>query len=127
MKTSWNCSPAPPPPAATPDLDVDKSGNDVASLSWSAPAGATGYDVVRGDLEDLRGSGGDFSAATTDCLEDNGTGTTLDVAGDPAPGEGVWFLVRALNCGGAGSYDTGQASQIDPRDAGISASGNDCP
>ena len=43
--------------------------------------------------------------------------------GDPAEGQGYWFLVREA----AGSYDTGEPSQVGARDAEIAASGNGCP
>ena len=41
--------------------------------------------------------------------------------------DGFWFLVRGVNCGGSGSYDTGEPSQVGSRDAEIAGSGADCP
>ena len=126
VKTGWTCDPAPAAPSGSPALTVAWSGND-AQLSWTAPAEATGYDVVTGELSTLRSSGGDLSLATTGCLADNRTNTSLIHSETPAAGDGLWFLVRPANCGGPGSYDSGGAMQVGPRDAEIDASGNDCP
>jgi hypothetical protein len=104
----------------------DKSGADLL-LGWAGPAGATGFDVVRGDLGILRSSGGDYSLATQECVAGRHTTTSLPVSGVPAAGEGHWFLVRGANCGGSGTYDSGGIGQAGPRDAGILTSGDGCP
>jgi len=126
VTTGWNCDPAPAVPSGSPGLAVAKSGAD-AELSWAVLAGATGYDVVSGDLATLRSSGGNFATATSACLSDNLTTTALTDSSTPAEGQGVWFLVRGENCGGKGTYDSGGAAQVDLRDAETAASGNDCP
>jgi uncharacterized membrane protein len=108
-------------------LLADKPAPGTARLSWSAIAGATGYDVVRGSLAALRSSGGNFSAATNACLEDDLTATTRDDGDTPDPGDGHWYLVRATSCGGAASFDSGAPSQAASRDAGIEASPYACP
>lgn len=126
VKTSWGCAPPPPVPSASPDLSVDESGMN-AQLSWTAVTGATGYDVQRGSLGTLTSSGGDFTTATTECVADNETGTSVSHAGTPASGEGYWYLVRGANCGGGGTQDTGSGSQVEARDAEIAASSNACP
>jgi hypothetical protein len=81
---------------------------------------------VTGSLDVLRALGGDFLGATSGCLGDNLTTGSARHSVDPDPGQGLWFLVRGVNCGGAGIYDSGQASQYAPRDPGIAASGVDC-
>jgi hypothetical protein len=96
-------------------------------LDWSALPVATGYDVVRGDLAALIQSGGSFTAATRTCVADDATETHVDDPDDPAAEHGFWYLLRAGNCAGAGSYDSVDASQVAPRDAGIAASGAACP
>jgi hypothetical protein len=96
-------------------------------LRWSVPAGATGYDVVEGDLFRLKRSRGDFTYATTGCPGNNLARPELRASGMPSPGEGSWYLVRGLNCGGAGSYDSGSPSQVGLRDAEIDASAGTCP
>jgi hypothetical protein len=96
-------------------------------LDWSAVPGATGYDVVGGRISMLVASGGNFSSATETCYADNVASTSLAIAATPALGDGLWFLVRAVNACGAGSYDSGGPGQMAPRDAGIGASPAGCP
>ena len=126
VKTGWSCAPAPPPPSGSAWLSISNSGAD-AELAWVAVAGATGYDIVAGDLSALRSSRGDYSVAMEDCLANNRTSTTLTVSAIPPAGQGFWFLVRSENCGGRGTCDSGGARQVGLRDAEIGASGNDCP
>ena len=40
-------------------------------LVWTAPAGETLYDVVRGDLATLRQTGGQYIVSTTECAVDD--------------------------------------------------------
>ena len=96
-------------------------------LSWDAVPGASGYDVLRGDLILLHDSGGDFSVATEVCLINNQTATSWGIPANPGPGEGHWFLIRKLEGSLNGTYDSGASSQIGSRDDEIDASGNDCP
>jgi hypothetical protein len=124
IKTGW-CQSTASPPAATPEIAASKNGVDI-QLDWGPVAGAGWYEVVRGDLSDLRSGSGDFAAATGACAADDDDATTVVLVGDPAPGEGIWFAVRAVNCRGKGSYDSTGSGQVAPRDAGITASGNDC-
>jgi len=119
------CSAAAPTELAV--LLVNKPVSGGARLTWAAIPGATGYDVVRGGLGHLRSNLGDFASATGDCLEDNLTDTTADDGDVPAPADGYWYLVRATNCGGAASFDSGAPSQVASRDAGIEASAYACP
>lgn len=126
VKTSWNCSPPPSLPSGSPVLTLGKSGTDT-TLSWGTIAGATGYDVVKGDLTTLRSSGGNFALATNACLSNNRTTTSMPYSNVPTPGEGHWFLVRGENCGGKGTFDSAATHQVGLRDAEIAASGNDCP
>jgi hypothetical protein len=125
VSTAWTCDPPPAVPSGIPDLEVDREGPD-ALLTWTSAAGATGHDVVFGSLGVLRTLGGDFSGATMGCIADNRTTGSVRYEGDPVPGEGLWFLLRGVNCGGAGTYDSGQPSPHAPRDPGIAASGVDC-
>ena len=90
-------------------------------------ATATGYDVVRGGLTALRAGTGDFSIAVDQCLLDDGAVTSLSVPDLPADGDGLFFLVRPVNCGGEGTYDSGAPSQVAPRDAGVEGSAGACP
>jgi LmbE family N-acetylglucosaminyl deacetylase len=111
-----------PAPEGTPGLVVA-----TADLSWSAVPGATGYDVVRGSLGQLLTSGGDFAAATKECLADDLAGTSISYTLPPGPGQASWFLARAVGCGGAGSFNSGAPSQAGDRDPGVAASPLACP
>ena len=97
------------------------------SLSWTSVEGAMLYDVVRGDLDTLNDTAGDFSVATEACVADDVSGTLVDLTEIPPAGTGYWYLVRGQNCDGNGTYDSGGASQVGSRDAEIAGSGNDCP
>lgn len=115
----------PPVPAGLPLLLLSKpvTGSGTARLNWSAVASATGYDIVRGSLFDLRATSGDFSLATGDCLaNDLSARTRSDIII-----QNVWYLVRAVNCGGAGTYNSGDPGQQGSRDVEIEASGVACP
>jgi len=108
------------PPTETPDLTVERD-----RLAWTATGGTIAYDVVRGDIALLHAGGGDFAAATQECLASTTTDITLPYP--PRPGPGDWFLVRGNNCGAAGTWDTGAPSQVGERDAEIDAAVGACP
>ena len=103
------------------DLRVEKT-----RLWWATVPGSSSADVVRGSLSALRASAGDFASpsVTQACLANNRIDSFLVHDETPAPGDGVWYLVRPQP---GGSYDTGAASQIGNRDAEIAASGQSCP
>jgi hypothetical protein len=107
-----------------PPIDLRMSASEAV---WSALPGATGYDIVRGDLGILRSTGGDFAAATQACVQ-NGLASTsvLHTSANPAAGQGYWFLGRTRDAIGLGTYDSGHSSQAGLRDPGIAASGVDC-
>jgi cysteine-rich repeat protein len=107
-------------------VDVRDNGlADVLELSvqrtqlwWgNIEAATSGFDVIQGDLNELRSLGGDFSLATQFCRGDNQTETFLNIASDaPASGEGLWYLLRGQP---GGTYDSGGPGQAAPRDAGL--------
>jgi cysteine-rich repeat protein len=103
------------------DLRVEKT-----RLWWGSLGGAAGYDVVRGDLGTLRSTAGDYADPTTTqiCLANDRVDTFWVHDEAPAPGQGVWYLVRGTP---GGTYDDGSPSQSGTRDAEIAASGNGCP
>ncbi len=121
-----DCSNGPDDGFVVPGLPALALGS-AGGLSWSAVLPSTGYDVVRGDLVTLVTTAGNFTAATTDCLE-NDTAATLTNDGDPpAVGGGFWYLVRAVNCHTAGSWSSGGPGQQGSRDAEIATSAGACP
>jgi hypothetical protein len=112
----------PPPPGEISLLAVTRSMH-----SWNGRADATGYDVVRGGLLTLASSSGDFAVSVDACVANDLAATSLPDTVDPPPGDGYWFLVRAVNCVGVGSYDSGSASQAGSRDAEIQTAPSNCP
>jgi hypothetical protein len=115
-------------PTGTPSVTLARISGSAATLSWTPVSGATGYDVTRGSLVTLRSSLGNFTTATTNCLGNDLAGTSVnDLQGLPT-GQGYWYVLRAVSCGGGASYnDSGPPDQVGPRDAGIAASGLACP
>ena len=82
--------------------------------------------MIRGDLAALRATAGDFSQATTDCLFDDLTGTSLFDSEPPGP-NGLWYLVRELTPRDTGSYESGGTRQLGLRDWEIAAAAASCP
>jgi ELWxxDGT repeat protein len=77
-------------------------------LTWDAtgPIG-TRYDVVRGALAELPAGTG----LSETCVEDDSPDNTSSVPDDPFAGDGYWYLVRADNACGAGTYGVGTSAQ----------------
>ena len=91
-------------------------------ISWSAVADSDGYDVFQGSLTDLLTSAGDFSTSTDYCLAEDQPGTNYQQSlSDGTAAD--FFLVRAVNCGGNGTSDSGGPGQVEGRDSEIGSSG----
>lgn len=116
-----------PLPSGRPAMHVSRTSYGAARLEWNAVVGATGYDIVRGSGQTLRSSAGDFGVATTSCLGDAASSTLLFDTGSVVAGDAAWYLVRAVNCGGKGTYDSSGGGQRGLRDAEIDASSGVCP
>lgn len=97
-------------------------------LSWVAVAGATSYDVVRGDLSALRSSGGNFTTSTSVCAGEDLQSPTAPDPAMPSVGSGFWYLARGVDrCSAiSGTYDTSSPLQVGSRDAEIALSPNAC-
>ena len=121
------CACASGAPSDIPAIHGEKPVAGITRMTWTAFPDAVGYDLIRGSLQVLRATGGNFSASVNACLEDGLTASERDELETPAPGDGFWYLVRATNCGGGGTYDSGSPSQITSRDAGLLASPYTCP
>ncbi len=104
--------------------------DDKENFSWDAEENSTVYDTVKGDLDELINSGGDFSTTITDCLENDDTDTTATDGSDPSSyGQGFYYLVRGGNSAGYGSdgsFGTGSASEEAGRDLECSADPQTC-
>lgn len=112
-------------PADSPVLSLTTAGVGTL-LSWNSVTGAASYDVLRGSLNMLISTGGDFASSTEACIVDHLEATSVSYEPEPGPGAAVWFLVRAEVCGG-GTYNSGATSQTGSRDAEIVASLVGCP
>ena len=101
-------------------------GSTTVTLSWSPAFSSTAYDIVRGRLSDLKTTGGNFTVATQACLGNNVSGTSIQDTSGTGLMPRSWYLIRAINCGGVGTYDEG-GSQQGLRDAEINAAPAACP
>ena len=70
------------------------------TYSWSATASATQYDVVRGNVSALPVGPGGGDEVCFGSL----AGTTVTDATTPGPGAAFWYLSRAKNACGTGTY-----------------------
>jgi len=95
---------------------------------WEGPTGVWTYDLVSGDLQSLRDSGG-FARGTEQCLTGGQASTALDLDWmSPAPGQAIWFLVRPVDESEApATYASPVTAQESDRDEEIAASGFGCP
>ena len=97
-------------------------------MFWAEIEDAHVYDVIVGDLMELHGSGGVFSAAVSGCEENNVDRAEVWVDSELPPDGALFYLVRGANIACRyGSYDSGAASQSDPRDPGVEAATQSCP
>jgi hypothetical protein len=97
---------------------VTVSGAVATVVSWDSQGASAGpgttYDLVTGALGSLRQTG-TFAAST--CLAGNlATASAPDTRANPAPGDGTYYLARARNVCGAGTYGN-SSLPVDPRDA----------
>ena len=89
---------------------------DRNSIAWHPVPGATSYDVIRGDLLLLLAAAGNFADSLPSCLSNGVEGSQTSDPDSPPPGEGSYYLVRAVSCADeTGSYDSGGESQSSPR------------
>lgn len=80
-------------------------------LSWESQSSASGpeteYEVASGSISEA----GAVGLASSACLFSGASTSSLDPRPDPPRGEGVWYLVRARNSCGVGTYGTPQRDQ----------------
>ena len=89
-----------PIPGLVSAVSAAKSGA-AAVFAWESTAFASVYDMLRCRLAD--GPVGSHPSSES-CLADDVSGNTASDEAEPAPGEGFWYLVRAGNACGVGSY-----------------------
>ena len=117
---------APPLQAIASLSVVDGAAPSDAALSWGSVAVASAYDVVRGNVRTLIENDGSFAQAIDQCLANDTASLGLVESGTPAVGEGFFYVLRAVNCGG-GSWDEGGAGQAAPRGPSFALSAAACP
>jgi hypothetical protein len=100
---------------------------DPSDVFWDLFPDSPGYDVVVGNLNVLRQSGGDFTAATTACLASDVLSALIGASANPPLGEAFWYLVRSDGGIAGMTYDSGDPGQGGTCDARINASPNSCP
>ncbi len=115
-----------PVPSGRPTVTVAKLAGTYR-LDWSVVAESTGYDIVRGDVDQLLASGGDFTASTTACVANDLAANSVLDPSQPSPGSALWQLVRPVNCAGPGTYDMASPGQQGSRDSEVQASASACP
>ncbi|MCP3981088.1 MAG: hypothetical protein GY716_17460 [bacterium] len=122
--TANACNPAVPLLSPVQDFRFDGAGVAL----WDPLPGAAFYDLVRGEIEALRGSAGDFTSGVTWCDENNLADVQAWIPEQPSPGTAQFYLVRGNDdaCG-FGTYDSAAASQQGFRDAEIAAAAASCP
>jgi subtilisin-like proprotein convertase family protein len=103
-------------------LTVDRD-----AISWTSMTGATGYDLLRGDLHLLRSTAGDFTQATAQCVDNDNSGTSFPYSSEPGSGEAHWFLVRGDSGAAVRTYESFFTSQSGLRDDEIGAATVNCP
>jgi len=108
-----------------PSLSVTKDPGGTL-VGWTVTLAGSSYDVVRGDLVQLRASDGNFSSAGVVCGATHLAGTSAVIADGAPPPDGAWFyLLRGVSLQCRGTLDDG--TQIAGRDAGVTGSGSSCP
>ncbi len=101
--------------------------SDKSTITWESVPIAEVYDVVKGDLNSLRSSAGDFSSSITGCVENNSLDTQTSDSADPLSGEGFFYLARYEYSGGLkGTYDICSIYQKGRRDSEIESSSYKC-
>ena len=125
-----------PPPLYSGEIRAAKTVGGEVMWSWTS-GGADSYDLVRGNLDTLRSTGGDFTASLdavpsdeNACLADDTSGLEIvDPYGPPADGTGEFVVLRPVDvaCPAHGTYDSVRDQQPASRDPGIAGSSRACP
>lgn len=86
-----------PSPLAT----LQATGNTIA---WSQVEGAESYDLIRGSVSSLAGSGGTINLGAVNCVAPAATETSAQDPSVPAPGGAFFYLFRIRWAGNRDSY-----------------------
>jgi hypothetical protein len=86
---------------------VQVNGHIDTALSWAPLGAGVTYDVVSSTLSDLQF----YGTATAACLANDVAGAGIsDGRGNPAVGDGYYYLIRGQSACGSGSYGFDSAS-----------------
>jgi len=100
-----DCAPSDAGAWSPPQLVSDLRWTGAATLAWDDESSAVGpgvrYDLASGDLDQLRASGG-FAGGV--CVASQVGAASATDARVPGPAAGFWYLARARNVCGIGSY-----------------------
>jgi len=118
--------PCPASPTAFPEV-MRANGN---SMGWDS---LFRVDAVQGNLSALRAGNGQFQGSVLACLVDDVRTNVVVLGGDPSPGSGFYYLVRAgglvPDC--ARTWSTGASRELPgaggDRDADLALDPNNCP
>jgi hypothetical protein len=99
-------------PTGPPEIGgVSVTGHGPTSLNWTGLGGGASYDLSTSTLEELRAN----ATTTATCLADEiPVASYVDTQPDPAENKGYYYLVRASDTCGTGSYgfDSAGAERI---------------
>ena len=102
------------------------SGRSATVVSWPAVTGAEHYDVIRGDLANIRVNGSDFDLGSVTCIANGITNTSTAGFEDnttPAPGQTFFYAVQFFD----GIADSSYGSESADKARTVQPSGGDCP
>jgi hypothetical protein len=111
---------------AVEPLNLLLSGRDSTTIIWGPVEGAQRYDVIRGDLANLRVIGSNIDLGEVVCLDHATTSTTTAGHEDtaiPAAGHAFFYAVQyfdGIENSSYGSESTGEARVVQPGNG-------DCP
>jgi hypothetical protein len=116
-----------PHPTGALTMTMAKSNGNV-TMSWNAVPHAVQYDVISGDLQELRSASGHYQfLSQAHCSGNDVSGTSMFTGPNPTAGQGQFWLMRAVGCTGLGPYDEGVPSQVSTRGQEIGAALWACP
>jgi hypothetical protein len=98
-----------------------------ASVNWTT---AAKVDAIRGNLNTLKSSSGNFTGTVQACIGNNVTTSSItDNTSPGAAGDGLYYLVRGSGqfCNAPGTWSTGNPKEVAGRNSEINADPNTCP
>jgi len=88
-------------------------------IYWSDHPEALGYDIIKGDLDQLLATEGDFSIAIEECVANNHDEAWVSYIGEPDSGHTWFFLVRMVGETANMTYAPMDTCDLGTRDAEI--------